>query len=346
MKAADNSYYLTRCAQLNIVMRTHFRNGELYDIMNRSAFQHTAQKLADKYFYRSGATVYSEMIEMYQLYLVLSPVMQRMKNSFKVDWTKGHAVSWLRRLFNGKVCHWHYQITEHDRRHDTEALIRNMRNMGVTDNKLLDVAVEKYLCFWNSEGMKGNLANCVFDPFMFHVKDTGIRIGSTIIETSRRKHDGYLNILEKSLEIMSYHIVVYQKYGRTFINVTLRQSVIDDFKKRCETILPAHCTSGTVPQYKLIQLSSLISQLLETAKYAKDSFYQIRELQQWTDRKFRRLAGNDKKFKSIISMMTTRFTEKVVSKYTYQRTNFFWDKDHKRVPEDVFMIYYSPYREL
>ncbi|ADD67335.1 hypothetical protein Dacet_0537 [Denitrovibrio acetiphilus DSM 12809] len=342
MKAADNSYYLVRRAQLRIVMRTYFRNGELYDIMNRSAFKQTAEKLTDKYFHRSGATVYDEVKELYQLYLALAPSMQKIKNSFKVDWTKGHAISWLRRLFNGRVRHWYYIHAEYERKHDPEQLLRSFRDHGITDKRFLDEAMEKYLCFWASEGLKGSLANCIFDPFIYRVKDTGIRIGNSVIETSKHKLDGYYNIFEKPIEIMGYHVVVYEKSGRTHINVTIRQSVIDDFKKRCEIII----STRTSPQYKLVQLASLVSQLLETAKYAKDSFYQIRGLQLWTDKKFRKLSGTEKKFKAIISMMTTRFIEKVVSKYTYQRTNFFWDKNHNDIPEKTFQIYFSPYREL
>lgn len=342
MKAADNSYYLVRRAQLRIVMRTHFRNGELYDIMNRSAFQQTSEKLTDKYFYRSGATVYDEIKELYQLYLVLAPTMQKIKNSFKVDWTKGHAISWLRRLFNGRVRHWYYIHTENERRHDTELLLSRLRDHGIADKRFLDEAIERYLCFWGSDGLKGSLANCIFDPFMYRVKDSGIRIGSSVIETSQGKLDGRSNIFEKPIEIMSYHVVVYEKSGRTHINVTIRPDVISDFKKRCELII----STRTTPQYKLVQLSSLISQLLETAKYAKDSFYQIRELQSWTDKKFRKLSGTDKEFKAIICNMTSNFMEKVVSKYTYQRTNFFWDKNLNDIPEKTFFIYFSPYREL
>ncbi|MGE4266301.1 MAG: hypothetical protein AB7F25_02590 [Deferribacterales bacterium] len=336
----ENNYYNLRRSQLKILMRSYFQNGELYEIMNRKTTNEMAVKLADKYFHKAGPTIYDEVVGMYKVFLCLAPILQKQKNSFKLDWTKGNALSWLRRLFNGRNKKWYCSVSVLPRQHDPELFKRVFRNLGISDNAFIEYALERYLCFWGATGRKGSLANCIFDPLFFRT-DSGLRIENCVINVSSAKKDGYSHIFQQPLEIMCYSVTGYELYNRTHIEVRLSADYLKSIRQRLGIVVE----DRTSVEHKLRLINAQINSFIENARYAKDAFEQVREVQQYFSGKTKRLAGVNPEFRHITAAITTQYLERVSNRFTYQRNNFFWDKDHNSIPEKTFMIYFSPYRE-
>lgn len=336
----DNSYPLVRRTQLNLILRNSFRNGELYEIMNRQAFRTMADKLTEKYFYRSGTVIYEEMNELFRAYLCLAPFIQKMRNSFKLDWTRWHAVSRLRRFFGGNPAYEYYKKTVYQRAHDVELLSSKLRQHGITDAKFVDFITEKYLCFWGAEGLKGSLANCIFDPFFFSVKGSGLRVGNTALEVSSRYSEGCSSITKTPLEILSYSISVSNK-KRRYVTVELTQDAINSFKKSVETVLNKSCSDA----YKVGLLLSLNAQFLERSRYAKDALEQIQGLKSWAVKYMKPHAARSKDFGDIAGQILKDFIENNAGYFAYKQSNFFWNKDYSDIPEKTYLVYFSPYRE-
>lgn len=336
----DNSYNLVRRAQLNLILRSSFRNGELYEIMNRQAFRIMADKLTEKYFYRSGSIIYDEMNELFRVYLCLAPFIQKTKNSFKLDWSKWHAVSRLRRFFGGVPSFEYYKKMIYPREHNCDLLITKLRLQGITDAKFIDFITEKYLCFWGSEGLKGSLGNCIFDPFFFSVKGSGLRIANTVIEVSKKYSEGWNSIKKVPLEILSYRLLVNSE-KRRYVSVELSQEVIDKFKTSVETILEKQCSDA----YKIGLLLSLNAQLLERSRYAKDALAQIQSLKSWAIKQMKPYSARNKDFGDIAGNILKGYIENGAGYFAYKQSNFFWNKDYSDIPEKTYFIYFSPYRE-
>lgn len=337
----DNSYYLVRRAQLKILMRSYFRNGELFEIMNRKAFEDMAIKLADKYFHKTGPTVYAEMVDLYKVFLCLAPVIQKQQNSCKLDWSRLHILSHLRRLFNNKVKHWYYKVSVQPRMYDPDSFKSVMRASGITDATFIDYSLEKYLCFWGAEGRKGNLANCIFDPFFFHVKTgTGLRIENVLIETVPTKAAGFTLISEVPLEIMCYRISTYELYGRHYVDIRLSDNYIKSVREKLITIV----TQKITPEQKFKQIVALANNYIENARYAKDAFNQVNEMQRYFVKQTGKLAAGNAEFRHTAGSLVSEYIAKH-EKFAIRGTNFFWDKNHSNVPEKIYQVYFSPYRE-
>lgn len=329
-----------RRAQKKILMRMYFKNGELYDIMNRRAFCRMSERLTEKYFHMSGPAIYEEMADLYKVYLCLAPLLQKQKNSFKIDWTKGHALSYIRRLFNNRVKHWYYLYETLPRRHDPDVFVATLRNNHITDSTFINYALEKYLCFWDADGRKGSLANCIFDPFFFNVKGSGLRIENTLITTSMTKKQSFVSIYERPLEIMCYKISVLDRDGKGYVDIRFSEAYLKGIKERL-----INAVNGKYGlKQKLMIITSVINSLLEDAKYAKDAFEQIHEMQRYFVKHTKKLAAQNSEFRHVCGSIVAEYIQKTV-KFSIRANNFFWDKDHNAVPEKIYMIYYSPYRE-
>jgi hypothetical protein len=340
MKTLDNSYALVRRTQLNLVLRNSFRNGELYEIMNRQSFRTMADKLTEKYFHRSGSVIYEEMNELFRVYLCLAPFIQKMKNSYLIDWTTRHALSRLRRYFGGNPSFEYYKKVTNNREHNCELLHSKLRQHGITDSKFLDFVTEKYLCFWGAEGLKGSLGNCIFDPFIFSVKGQGLRISNVVIEVSKKYTDGYLSISKVPLEVLSYNLLVSNEKCR-YVTVELNQDTLNNFKLAFETILEKTCSDT----YKMGLLTSLNAQFLERSRYAKDAFEQVKALRSWAVKHLKSHSARNKDFGAIASSILKDYVQDNAGYFAYKQSNFFWNKDISDIPEKTYLIYFSPYRE-
>lgn len=337
----EDTYYQVRRAQRMILMRQYFRNGELYEIMNRKAFNNMADKLSQKYFHMAGSVIYKEMTELYRVYLCLAPIIQKQKNSFKLDWTKGNTLSWMRRLFNGSNKKWYYSHETVIRKHDVELFKSTLRNHGITDSVFIDFALEKYLCFWNADGRKGSLANCVFDPFFFKAHESGLRFENNLVHTSSSRKSGYKYVFDEPLEIMCYAISASIRSGRTHVDVQLSNNYLKALKERLLKAMEGKVSYA----HKLVILSALVNSFIEDARYAKDAMEQVKDVQRYFIKHTKKFAAGNADFRHTAGAIIPLWLSRVTNRFTYQRTNFFWDMDHNTVPEKIYMIYFSPYRE-
>ena len=99
--------------------------------------------------------------------------------------------------------------------------------------------------------------------------------------------------------------------------------------------------SNASPNVKMIVLNKIGEGFIETHKYAKDSFAQIKDLNRWFKKRVKKLAGTERKIKEID--LVRIYKEKAISKLLVVKSDFFWDV--RQVEEQVYVNYFSPYRE-
>lgn len=349
VKANKLNYQLLRKTQSRIVRLQEFKRGELWDIYNSSNIQIYADHLAHKYFHKSSnLEIYQDLRRIYKAYLVLAPVLQRQKYAFKIDWHRGHLLSWARRSVNGRVKRFFYINEEMERELKVDIFNHNLLSMGIKDVPFLEELLDLYRCYYNSSGVKGQLVNCIFDGVMFLHKGDGyrIRVGNRFYRLEKKpEHSGrWIDLRDSFARIWDYEIKYRapKQNSSGKLDIRVSQNVIREFRNNIKIILDSNST----PEHKIAICYKRIESFVESAKYAKSALLQLLDLRQWLRQKTSKLAGTERKVKLLPDMIVNLWTRNNSKDKVFLNTpNFFWSSDISRPEKIVYDIFFSPYRE-
>lgn len=322
-----------------------FPDGELLEKFQSASVRTYADRLATKYFPRcksEGWAVFDDVRQLYGLYLVLAPVLQREREAFRCDWHRGHLLTWVRRQANSRVAHWWLGISDLPRSIDEDRLRRNLDVLGIHDHRFYDDVVrDLFLAHYGAGDIaRSRLAAQIFDGIIFSVdRPAGLRLGNKFVRLEREQFPGAVDIRDGYAQLWDYQ-VRHVRVGRTGkIDILISNDRIETFRAAVHATLRAR----TTPAYRIILLERVIRDFVEHAKYAKSALPQILDLTRWIRQKIKRLSGAESRARALPEMLHSLFETKSCDRSFSNKPNFFWDPS--RVPEHVYVTFFNPHRE-
>jgi hypothetical protein len=320
-----------------------FRDGELLERFESPVTTAYAERLARRFFPKTESLgVWSEIVSLYKALLVLAPVMQRQRHIFKIDMHRGHVLTMIGRVANKRGRKFHISYRKESRVLDEGRLRRNLESLSVMDTIFIEtVLIDLFRTNYAQECARGRLANVLFDWIMFFGKGDGshIRIGNSFLRLEQEAHDGSVDIREEDALVWDYRIRYLTVDDIGHINILLSEDCMKSFRDQIKAILRANAS----PAYKIILIENAIRGFVDAARFARAALLQILEMKRWLQQKLRRLSGTEKNARILPEKLLKLFQERLARSYYSNKPNFFWDPN--RVPEDIFMNFFSPYRE-
>lgn len=345
----DATYRSLRILQRKIVQQID-NFSFLYQLLEKKEVDSFAQKLTEKFFPKSlqkNLEIANIVVDLYKAFLVLAPILQKIPYSYKLDWSRGHLLSFFRATMNKRVNRKYVSVYTKERTRDTDKLRLKLNQLGITEYKFADFLCELFVKNYDLPFLRGKLANCIFDPIMFYneFEGYGVRIGNKFVRLEKRKYPGAINIEEQPIEILDYKIQRTSKKIQTGkkvdLKTTLEITLSENENKRIKEKIKRITESENSVAKKIILLDHVCNDFIQTHKYAKDIFYQLVEIDRYLQKKAKRIAAQDKRVKLI--SLTGKYNKHKSTRLLFKKPNFFWnDKD---VAENVYINYFSPYRE-
>ncbi len=338
-------YHNVRQMQARLARIRTFRDGELLEKFNLPSVRRLAERIEDKFFHKAisgNLAVRDDQIKMLMLLIVLAPILQRERNAYRIDWHRGHLLNWIRRHANRRIRRFWIHVSEIPRIDDVDVLRMNLLEMGIGDKRLIeDVIIDLFRAHYGLDVARGRLANVLFDGVMFYRHDRGgysLRVGNRFIRLEKEPFEGAMDLRADYATIWDYrlHHVVVPSGGK--FNILVSPDRIQRFRDEIKSALRA----STTPAYRVCLLDRVIREFIDDAKFAKSAFFQIAELSRWLRQKTRSLAGTDRRARELPALLMNRWKEKAVDRFYVNKPNFFWDS--RRVPEEVYINFFSPYR--
>lgn len=339
-----DSYKRLRKIQKDIVEHLEYKNDYFFNYINCEEVIEYSNKLAKKYFTNTvnkSLEIANWVIDLYRIYLVLAPVLQRKTHNFKIDWTRGHFLSWIRANANKRVNRHYCKVYEYERERNIEKLQARMRNnFNIKDTKFIEF-VSKYLeKAYNRQGVVGNLANLIFDPILVNEGfGFGLRYQNKFIRLEKSKFEDCIDLDKNSVDILDYKVrrIINKNNAKTTLLITLNEKTINSVKAQIKAIVNSEHTT----RRKILLLNNFVNSFVEKHKYAKDIYNDILEIERYFKSKIKSIAAQDKSVKLI--SFVKKYKDKKISKMLFKKPNFFWDANS--VDEDKYLYYFSPYRE-
>lgn len=352
----EDDYWQLRRLQASIVKKLGFRHGELLEALQKPAVDTYARKLRRHYFSRSkDLEIYGNILDLYRIYLLLSPIIQRQPYSMRIDAHRGHALTWMRGYANSKVGRFWYDYWSEPRELDYDRLRTNLIRAGVTDRPFLDHLEEPFFTSYTRPTWEGDLARLIFDPFMFlQTRERGsalLRIGSVIHRLEKSRFPGAIDLRERPGEFWDYSVQYNRVKKETTPGKTLMSGVVDIWisERRInelKTELSEILASKNVPRFKVGKMVAACTGFIEETKYAKSAFDQILGLRRWITEKTKKLKATEKSAGKVGEALAAEWCKKqTFSKAWRSQRNFFFVPDTRKPPATVFMQFFNPKRE-
>lgn len=338
-----NDFYLMRRGQAFITQRLHFGEGELCAFRDRSSFQSIAKICAEKYFHQAGeGDVFPFICELYTDVMIMAPILQRLPYSFKFDWTRAHVLSWFRTACNDNIKRFFFSTETCPRSYNVDLLRLNLETLGVHDSAYVDVLVEQFKRHYAGPYLRSDLANRIFDPICLLNQATGyrLRVGNIIYRLEKAPFPGSIDLREKQAKVLgAYRVRHVSKKAGSYLEIILTHDFTDQFKSVVTSIIE----SSASPRHKIYVINDRISDLLQTMKFARSSWPQAKDLQNWLVTKMRPLYGSLKDFKRREKGFRVEYLENRQDSLSLPTPNFFFNP--KDVDLSTFLKYMSPYKE-
>lgn len=354
-KIIHNDYWQIRRLQASITKRLAYKDGYMFEQLHKSAVDKFARKLRRYYFSRSREMEISrDILDLYRIYLILSPIIQRLPGSMRISEHRGHALTWVRSNVNSKVQRFWYDYWAEEREADYDRLRTNLIRAGVTDRPFLDHLEDPFFTSYIRPTWQGDLARLIFDPFMFlhrkHYGEKCLRIGNVIHRLEKKRFPGAIDLREKRGEFWDYE-VQYNRVRKEAAGETRMGGVVDiwvsqrreaKFKTEISQILDTRITAHG----KIAKMTAAVAGYVEDIKYAKSAFDQVVTLRRWLNDKTKKLKATEERAGGVGKILTNMWTEKQTFSRTWRaERNFFYTADVKRPPVTVYLQYFNPKRE-
>ena len=336
------SYINVRKIQSVIVRYNFYEGSFLYDNLNTKSVQEYAEHLAHFYFHKSkNLEIWKNVIELYKAFLIIAPVLQKIKYSYKLDWTRGHFLSQLRMNLSKKVNRKYVRVTKKERILDVAHLRNKLLRLGIKDINFMRNLIELYRTnYGNDEIQRGKLACGIFDPVIFYGESDGfeIRRANEFIKMEKAKFPGAIDIDKEEITVWDYRIKRRTEKGKTTLDIKISQDYIRQKKEELKRIIK----SKNTPQRKILLIYYKIQEIIETHKYTKDAFDDLLDLQYWLKNRVSGLAATDKRAIEVVKFVKD-WDKKLTTKMLFKKPNFFWNPNE--VEEKTYRYFFSPYRE-
>jgi hypothetical protein len=330
-----------RRIQSKIVQQNFFQTEDLFKYLNKDCVKIYATYLTDFYFHRSKKLeIYNLIYDLYRLFLVIAPILQKQKNSFKLDWNRAIFLSWLRSNCNKKVNKKYIRVEKKERRIEPDRLIKNFLEMGIKDSLLIEFAIDCFKKNYTLETLRGRLANCIFDPIIFFSDkgEKGFRRANEIIRLEKKKFPICVDIDKEDVILWNYKIRRITNNTKTTLRIEISDQEIKRFKQEIKLILNSKLNF----KRKIFLLENKIESFVHRHKYTKDAWDQFLDLKYWLLKKTKNLAAMDKTTKFTINILLKWKNERC-DKMFFRKPNFFWNAQD--VEEENYKYFFSPYRE-
>jgi len=336
------AYTLVRRAQAAVAGYRHFGPGDLCRFLERTAFEIMATKLAEKYFHRStNLALYQAVINLYVLYLIVAPLLQRVPYSAKLDWHPGHVLSWFRRYCAGRPGRVHVAVKEVARSYAPDTLLANMEALGLHDNEFNALLLDQFRRGYGEPTVQGRLLNTLFDPVMMLSEREGfaLRLGNRYFRAEKEPFPGSCDLRKGHLTFGNYRIGVKGHGDGQHLEIRISDERRHAFRHAVKEILKGKAE----PAFKYRLVREEIRDFVEKTRFARSAEAEVVELKQWLQTKLRSLSGTDRKFKELPDFLVKSWFDRGDHRFYLSRPNFFLD--HSTVPKEVFLNFFSPYRE-
>lgn len=342
-RVADNTaYHLVRRAQASIASYQHFGGGDLNQYLARDSFAQMAARLADHYFHRSkDLQSYKQVAEIYMVLLVMAPILQRLPLSFKIDWHRGHLLSFVRINSNGRGGRFYVAVRQVERSYQPDLLAANLEAMGIHDAAIVVVLLDLYRRHCGGSTLQHRLAHQLFDSIILATEKQGyeLRFANQMLRMEKGRFDGSIDLRHESLTLLDYSLRSVEHKGGYGLEILISYACIAEFRLHVERIMNAAAS----PEYKLTSVKGRISDFVERTRSARSAKPQILELKHWLGNKVRSLAATNKEAKTLPELLINLWLQRVDSSLYFKEPNFFLN--YKQYDEKTFIKLFSPYRE-
>ncbi|WP_041973827.1 hypothetical protein [Geobacter sp. OR-1] len=262
----------------------------------------------------------------------------------KPDWHRGHVLGWFRTNCAGPPQRVFAAVREVSREFDKERLTANLAALGVSDGGLLEMLLDHFRRSYGEVTARGRLANTLFDPIMLHDQREGfeLRVANRFYRIEKTPFPGCVDLRNLKFRVGGHLIKVSpDNNGRkgSHLEITMTDDVTASFIQRVKMIV----SGNSNPEHKLFQLRGEIHDFCERARFARSAGPEVMELKRWLATKVRGLAGNNLGFKRLPDELIYQWHQHLDSRLHLPHPNFFYDP--KTVTEEVYMTFFSPYRE-
>jgi hypothetical protein len=339
----NGAFHLMRRGQAVIAQRQHFEEGELCNYRDRTSFQSVANIAAAKYFHQAtNGEVYPAIRDLYTDFQVVAPILQRLPHSFKLDWSTGHVLTWVRTGCNDHVKRYFFSSLTMPRTFDADLLRNNLALLGVHDTSYIDILADQYKRHYGGSSLRSHLAHRLFDPviLMNHGEGYRLRVANTIFRLEKQPFPGCLDLRERQAKVLgAFRIRHVKKKGGSFLEILLTHDAVVRFKETVCSIID----SSASPRHKVYVINDRISDVLEAFKYARSAWPQVKDLQNWLVLKMRPLYSTLKDVKRRERGFKDEYIHRRQDSLSLPTPNFFWNP--RIVDLSTYLKFMSPYKE-
>lgn len=341
--AERTAYHAVRRAQASIATYRHFNDNDLAQYLGRDAFATIAGRLADKFFHKSqGLAIHALAVEIYQVLLIMAPILQRLPLSCKLDWHRGHLISWFRVNCCNKRRRFHCRVREVERIFQPDLLMVNLARLGIHDAAIVEAIFGLYRRHCGGRTVKDCLAHQLFDPIMLLNAKEGyeLRHGNRLFRLEQDTFAGAVDMREQPFTVLDFSLMSKPHKGGRHLEITIADDTLRDFRSSVKAIL----TTPAAPEFKLQRIELRIRDLVERTRPARSALPQILELKRWLAHKIAPLSGTAPEAKVLPNLLANLWLQRSDSRLHLIRPNFFFDASHH--DEKTYATFFSPYREV
>ncbi|WP_022671385.1 hypothetical protein [Hippea alviniae] len=335
-------YIALRRAQAKIVGYTTYPPGFLCEFYNRDTFVKYAEKLTYKFFPKAkDLQIRENIINLYRAFLVLAPILQKTPYTYKLDWTRGHFLSYLRFLTSNRIGRKYVRVRVIEREPDLDKLQINLNVLGIKDGKFIEILTGLFLQSYGLNALRGSLVNRIFDPVMFLNDRDGfeLRRSNEFIKLEKKPFNGCIDIEKQYVEFWDYKIRRVKANKGMTLEIKIRDEEIKQFKEKIKGILKSHPSVSS----KIALVNREVKAFTEKHRYTKDAYDQMIELHKWLRGRVSKIAATRKEIYQAVEIVKL-WKERYYPNTVFRKNNFFWDP--KEMTEEDYIYCFSPYREV
>ena len=341
-QANRTAFHLVGRAQSSIASFLHFGTGDLAKYLDRDSFLVMANRLADHYFHRSSElAIHTQVVELYQMLLIMAPILQRLPLSVKYDWHRGHLMGFFRSHVNGRKKRYHFAMRIVGRNYRPDDISENLEQIGVHDASIVEVLLELYRRHAGGTALKDLLAHQLFDPILMSSLKQGyeLRHGNRLFRLEKESFTGSIDLRHELGNVFDFQIKSVEHKGGRHLEIFISDSCLSKFRAKTKSILE----STASPAYKTNMVEACIRDLVEQTRPARSALPQIQELSQWLMTKLRELAGTAPDVKILPQLLVNLWLQRSDTRLYLKSPNFFLNSGHS---EKTYKAFFSPYREV
>lgn len=329
--------------QADLACIQNFKTGSFNRLIADVPFTNLAHGFADKYFHRSADGVLIDHVtRVYRALLIMAPIIQREPLSVRFDWQAGHLLSHFRVYTKEAIGRFHFSVRLVHRVYDPDRLVRNLHDLGVHDQLLIDELLQLYDRFnMSSQLLQHRLATLLFDPLLLHGRKEGfeLRHGRVLYRLEKYRFPGSVDLRNEAVQVLQYSIRSEQRVGggRRLV-ILLNDEYLTSIKARYKGVL----NSAIKPASKVRMLYRVSYDFLMVALWAKNAGPQILELSLWLAKKLSSLAGTFVPAHEVAKRLYGCWVKKRNGRLLLKAPNFFLAPE--RIDQDAYMQFFSPFR--